>query len=45
MTDQRIVTRGYGKLLAKSLPVRIETMPDPDGLLKEAVRWFGSLDG
>jgi len=45
LTDQRIVTRGYGKLLAKSLPVRIETMPDPDGLLKEAVRWFGSLDG
>ena len=43
LTDQRIVTRGYGKLLAKSLPVKIETMPDPDSLLKEAVRWFDGL--
>jgi len=42
LTDQRIVTRGYGKLLASSLPVRIETMPDSDALLSEAVRWFDS---
>ncbi len=42
VTDQRIVTRGYGKLLASSLPVRIETMPDSDALLSEAVRWFDS---
>ena len=43
LTDQRIVTRGYGKLLAKSLPVKIETMPDSDTLLAEAVRWFEKL--
>jgi Rad3-related DNA helicase len=43
LTDQRIVTRGYGKLLAKSLPVKIETMPDSDTLLTEAVRWFEKL--
>ena len=43
VTDQRIVTRGYGKLLAKSLPVTIETMPNEDTLLTEAVRWFDEL--
>lgn len=44
LTDQRIVTRGYGKRLAKSLPVKIEIISDPDELLKEAARWFDSLD-
>jgi len=44
LTDQRIVTRGYGRLLAKSLPVKIETMPDSDTLLSEASRWFAQLD-
>ncbi|TFH11124.1 MAG: DEAD/DEAH box helicase [Candidatus Atribacteria bacterium] len=42
LTDQRIVTRGYGKLLAKSLPVKIETMADANTLLSEAVSWFDS---
>ena len=40
VTDQRIVTRGYGKLLASSLPVKIETMTDSKTLLTESVRWF-----
>lgn len=44
VTDQRIVTRGYGKLLAKSLPVRIETVSDEEELLAEAVQWFDSLN-
>jgi ATP-dependent DNA helicase DinG len=44
LTDQRIVTRGYGKRLARSLPVKVESMLDPDELLKEAARWFDSLD-
>lgn len=44
LTDQRIVTRGYGRKLAGSLPVRIETIPDLDTLLAEAARWFDKLD-
>ncbi len=40
LTDQRIVTRGYGKLLAASLPVKIETMPDADALMGETIQWF-----
>jgi ATP-dependent DNA helicase DinG len=40
LTDQRIVTRGYGKLLASSLPVKIEVMTESGELLAEAVRWF-----
>lgn len=43
VTDQRIVTRGYGKLLAKSLPVRIEPILNEDELLRQAVLWFDSL--
>ena len=41
LADQRIVTRGYGSLLAASLPVKIETMADFDSLISEAIRWFG----
>ena len=44
LTDQRIVTRGYGRLLAASLPVKIETMTDSDALLSEAIRWFDHTD-
>jgi len=40
LTDQRIVTRGYGRLFAASLPVKIEAMTDSDALLAEAIRWF-----
>jgi len=40
LTDQRIMTRGYGRRLAASLPVKIETMTDSDALLSEAIRWF-----
>lgn len=40
VTDQRIVTRGYGKLLASSLPVQTETMAEPRELLTEARQWF-----
>ncbi len=45
LTDQRITTRGYGKLLALSLPVKVETMADPETLLSEAVQWFDYTDG
>lgn len=44
LTDQRIATRGYGKLLASSLPVKIETMQDLDALLSDAIRWFDNID-
>lgn len=44
VTDQRIVTRGYGKLLAASLPVKIETMLDADALMDEAVQWFDNTN-
>ncbi|MCK4570677.1 DEAD/DEAH box helicase [Candidatus Bipolaricaulota bacterium] len=44
LTDQRIATRGYGKLLAASLPVKIETMPDADALMGETIRWFDRID-
>ena len=40
LTDQRIATRGYGRLLAASVPVKIESVTDSDVLLSEAVRWF-----
>jgi ATP-dependent DNA helicase DinG len=40
LTDQRIATRGYGRLLAASLPVKIETISDEDALLAECGRWF-----
>ena len=44
LTDQRISIRGYGKLLASSLPVKIETMADSETLLSEAVQWFDRTD-
>jgi len=40
LTDQRIVTRGYGRLLAAALPVKIEAMTDSEALLAEATCWF-----
>jgi len=45
LTDQRIVTRGYGKRLAKSLPVKIETVEDPAALLTDVAQWFDSSIG
>lgn len=44
VTDQRIITRRYGKLLASSLPVQIETLTDSDMLLAEATGWFDHGD-
>ncbi|MFC2095193.1 ATP-dependent DNA helicase [Candidatus Bipolaricaulota bacterium] len=45
LTDQRIVTRGYGRLFAASLPVKVETMADQDMLLAEAIEWFDQSGG
>lgn len=45
LADQRIVTRGYGRLLAASLPVKIEAVPNSSELMSEANDWFRHIDG
>jgi len=40
VADQRILTRSYGRLLAASLPVSLESIPDMDVLASEAAAWF-----
>ncbi len=40
VADQRILTRSYGRLLAASLPVALESITDMDVLTAEAASWF-----
>jgi Rad3-related DNA helicase len=39
LTDDRIRTKGYGRLFAASLPVQIESV-DRAAVAREAARWF-----
>ncbi len=41
LTDERIVTRSYGRMFAQSLPVNLEVVNDPESLLRKARSWFG----
>jgi ATP-dependent DNA helicase DinG len=40
ISDQRIVTRAYGRIFAASLPVNLESVQDEASLLREARAWF-----
>ena len=40
LTDQRIVTRGYGRLFARSLPVPVDVVTSEAALLDDAAEWF-----
>ena len=42
LTDQRILSRSYGKRFIESFPVPVDTYDDERNLVEEVVAWFAS---
>jgi len=44
LTDQRVLSRGYGKWFIESLPVPVDAFDDEAVLVEEVVEWFVSRE-
>jgi ATP-dependent DNA helicase DinG len=40
LTDQRVLSRSYGKRFIESLPVPVDTFDDEGHLVEKVVEWF-----
>jgi ATP-dependent DNA helicase DinG len=45
LTDRRVLTRAYGEIIRRALPVEIEAIDDPQTLLAETAQWFEPAAG